>query len=164
MKTKPIITPNPKRDQYWMDVAQLTAKQSHGIRAKVGSVLVTENGASVVGCNGLPKQLGNDLEYRVCDPAGEYEDSDGKYKLVTRNEVTHAELNTVLKCAKEGISTVGSTIYVTLSPCSACATMLVAAGVKRVVYLNEYRDTQGLYLLKQCGVIVDRLLKTTDGR
>lgn len=149
--------PNPKRDQYWMDVAQLTAKQSHGIRAKVGSVLVTENGASVVGCNGLPKQLGNDLEYRVCDPAGECEDSDGKYKLVTKSNVIHAELCCVLKCAREGISTVGSTIYVTLSPCSACATMLVAAGVKRVVYLNEYRDTQGLYLLKQCGVIVDRL-------
>ena len=157
-------SPNPKRDQYWMEVAQLTAKQSHGIRAKVGSVLVTENGASVVGCNGLPKQLGNDLEYRVCDPAGEYEDGDGKYKLVSYNYVVHSELNTVLKCAKEGISTVGSTIYVTLPPCSACATMLVAAGVKRVVYLNEYRDNQGLYLLKQCGVIVDRLSPTTGSR
>lgn len=155
--------PNPKRDQYWMDVAQLTAKQSHGIRAKVGSVLVTENGASVVGCNGLPKQLGNDLEYRVCDPAGEYVDRDGKYKLVSKPYVLHAELNTVLKCAKEGISTVDSTVYVTLSPCTSCATMLVAAGVKRVVYLNEYRDTQGLYLLRQCGVIVDNLPAVAKG-
>lgn len=154
--------PNPKRDQYWMDVAQLTAKQSHGIRAKVGAVLVTENGASVVGCNGLPKQLGNDLEYRVYDPTGEYEDSDGRYKLVSKSNVIHAELCCVLKCAKEGISTVGSTVYVTLSPCTSCATMLVAAGVKRVVYLNEYRDTQGLYLLRQCGVIVQKLSSTTD--
>ena len=157
-----MINPNPKRDQYWMDVAKLTAKQSHGIRAKVGAVLVTENGASVVGCNGLPKQLGNDLEYRLYEPTGEYEDSDGKYTLVTRNEVTHAELNTVLKCAKEGISTVGSTVYVTLSPCTSCATMLVAAGVKRVVYLNEYRDATGLQLLMQCGVIVDRLSNVVD--
>lgn len=149
--------PNPKRDRYWMDVAQLTAKQSHGIRAKVGAVLVTENGASVVGCNGLPKQLGNDLEYRLYDPTGEYEDSDGRYNLVSKPYVLHGETNCVLKCAKEGISTVGSTVYVTLSPCTSCATMLVAAGVKRVVYLNEYRDTTGLQLLMQCGVIVERL-------
>lgn len=67
------------------------------------------------------------------------------------------ELNTILKCAKEGVSVKGATIYTTLSCCSQCASMLASCGVKRVVYLQEYRDTKGIEVLKQCGIIVEKL-------
>ena len=128
-----------------MSLALRVAELSHGYRAKVGCCLITDNDLTVLGTNGLPKQLGNELEHIV----------DGN--LVSKNEVIHAELNTILKCAKEGVSVKGATIYTTLSCCSQCASMLASCGVKRVVYLEEYRDTKGIEVLKQCGIIVEKL-------
>ena len=136
-----------KLDQYYMSLALRVAELSHGVRAKVGSCLVTENDLTVLGTNGLPKQLGNELEFVEF----------GCGSLSSKKEVIHAELNTVLKCAKEGVSVKGATIYTTLSCCAQCASMLASCGVKRVVYLEEYRDTSGIDILRQCDIIVDKL-------
>ena len=129
-----------------MSLALRVAELSHGRRAKVGSCLVTDNDVTILSCNGLPKQLGNVLETV---------EDDGSLKSLSY--VVHAETNAVLKCAKEGVSVRGATIFVTLSPCSSCATMLASCGIKRVVYLEEYRDTKGIDILKECGIVVDKL-------
>ena len=136
-----------KLDQYYMSLALRVAELSHGVRAKVGSCLVTENDLTVLGTNGLPKQLGNELEFIEF----------GCGSLTSKKEVIHAELNTILKCAKEGVSVKGATIYTTLSCCAQCASMLASCGVKRVVYLEEYRDTSGIDILRQCDIVVDKL-------
>ena len=136
-----------KLDQYYMSLALRVAELSHGVRAKVGSCLVTDNDLTVLGTNGLPKALGNELEF-VEDDCG---------SLTSKKEVIHAELNAVLKCAKEGVSVKGATIYTTLSCCAQCASMLASCGVKRVVYLEEYRDTSGIDILNECGITVDKL-------
>ena len=138
-----------KLDDYYMSLALRVAELSHGVRAKVGCCLVTDNDLTVLGTNGLPKQLGNELEF--------VEFGCGDYRISTKNEVIHAELNTILKCAKEGVSVKGATIYTTLSCCSQCASMLASCGVKRVVYLEEYRDTKGIEVLEKCGIIVEKL-------
>lgn len=142
-----------KLDQYYMSLALRVAELSHGVRAKVGACLVTESDITVLGTNGLPKQLGNKLEHSLgkCCAYG--------YEQIgeTKKEVIHAELNTILKCAKEGVSVSGATIYTTLSCCSQCASMLASCGVKRVVYLEEYRDASGIEILKQCGIVVEKL-------
>lgn len=111
---------------------------SHGERKKVGAVIVTPSGVILGGVNGLPKQLGNVLEHNG----------------ITRDEVIHAELNCILKAAKQGVSVVGATLYTTLSPCKACASMVLAAGIDRVVYLYKYRDTSGLQILED-NIVVD---------
>ena len=67
------------------------------------------------------------------------------------------ELNTILKCAKEGVSVSGATIYTTLSPCARCSSMLASCGIERLVYLEEYRDTKGIDILEECGIVVDKL-------
>ena len=136
-----------KLDQYYMSLALRVAELSHGVRAKVGSCLVTENDVSILSCNGLPKALGNELEFVEF----------GCGSLTSKKEVIHAELNTVLKCAKEGISVKGATIYTTLSCCAQCASMLASCGISRVVYLEEYRDTSGIDILNECGIVVDKL-------
>ena len=145
-----------KLDQYYMSLALRVAELSHGVRARVGSCLVTENDVSILSCNGLPTALGNALE-----ELKPYEPVNGVtikgLQLVTKSEVIHAELNAVLKCAKEGVSVKGATIYTTLSCCSQCASMLASCGVKRVVFLEEYRDTKGIDILKQCGIVVEKL-------
>ena len=139
-----------KLDQYYMSLALRVAELSHGVRGKVGSCLVTDSDITVLGTNGLPRPLGNVLEYE------DYVPTYGR-SLKTHQHVIHAELNVVLKCAKEGVSVSGATIYTTLSPCVSCSSMLASCGVKRVVYLEEYRDTKGIDILKQCGIIVEKL-------
>jgi dCMP deaminase len=65
---------------------------------------------------------------------------------------THAEANALAFAARQGISTEGGTLYVTLSPCDVCARLLIAAGIERVVYEEEYRDPSGIELLTEAGV------------
>ncbi len=120
------------------------ARRSKGIRAKVGALLVTANGVLLPGYNGTAPGRSNDLE-RVDDKTGE---------LVTKTEVIHAELNCIIKAAREGISCKGSTVYVTLSPCEHCAALLVSCGVSSVFYGEVYKSEDGINLLKQSGVQV----------
>jgi dCMP deaminase len=64
----------------------------------------------------------------------------------------HAEANAILKVAKSTQSSDGATLYVTMSPCIECAKLIIQAGISRVVYSEEYRDTSGLKLLEKAGI------------
>lgn len=131
-------------DKCYMEVAKAHAALSKGKRAKVGACLVTQNGVVLGGCNGLAPGGSNELEYE-----------EGPFNvLVTKEEVIHAELSCILKAAREGVSVVGSTLYVTMSCCVRCSEMIAAAGVKRVVYENEYRLTDGVQNLKKLNLEV----------
>lgn len=73
-------------------------------------------------------------------------------KLVTRDDVIHAEQNALMFCAKNGISTDGCDMYVTASPCINCAKLIIQAGIKKVYYAEEYRKTDGIELLEKAGI------------
>lgn len=157
-----------KLDGLYMKMAESMSEISHGKRLKVGAILVTNNGVVLTGVNGLPTQLGNDLEYvdypNTHIPYIEHQyplisDKGYNYRLVTKPNVIHAELNCILKAAREGVSVINSTLYVTTAPCLVCATMLLAAGVKRVVYKNEYRDMSGVDMLLSVGVDCDHYVE-----
>lgn len=134
-------------DKTYMQVALLYAGLSKAKRLKVGAAMVTASGIIIPGVNGLPKALGNDCE--VWD--------EGLQSLVTKPEVQHAEEATLHKCAREGISSLGADLYITHAPCKHCAASMLAAGVKRVVYDLHYRDSAGLTLLEQAGIVVESL-------
>jgi dCMP deaminase len=68
------------------------------------------------------------------------------------NNVTHAESNAVAFAARQGISTDGATLFVTVSPCEVCARLLIAAGIVEVVYDEEYRKDEGIRILEKAGV------------
>lgn len=157
-------------DKCYMSVAQAHAALSKGIRGKVGACLVTKHGVVLGGCNGMAPNGDNTLENKEymdtgaggwLDPEEIYEtwpftDEDGRYKLTTKPNTIHAELSCILKAAKEGVSVVGSTLYVSLSPCIACSEMIAAAGVSRVVYKEPYRLTDGVENLKKLNLQVDK--------
>ena len=107
-----------------MQIAELYAQESRATRAKVGAVLVTSTGVLIPGYNGTPSGWDN-----ICEV-------DNK----TLPYVLHAEMNCILKCAEEGVSTRGCTIYVTHSPCWHCAACLAQCGVKTVRYKQKYGD------------------------
>ena len=138
-------------DIAYMKIAQAHAELSKAIRAKVGACIVTQHGVILGGCNGMAPGGSNTLEYPE------------NGKLVTKPEVIHAELSCILKAAKEGVSIVNSTLYVTLSCCLPCSEMITAAGVSRVVYLDDYRCTKGLDNLILNGIEVTQLEGTNNG-
>jgi dCMP deaminase len=132
-------------DRVYMEVAESFSKLSKGIRAKVGACIVTKHGVLIGGCNGMAPGSENQLEY--LDEHG---------NLVSKEHVLHAELNAILKAAKEGVSVVGGTLYVTLSPCLKCSEMIAASGIDKVVYKNEYRLACGIENLKKLNLKVEK--------
>ena len=133
-----------ENDKLYMQLAQSYANMSKAIRAKVGAILVTNTGVVIPGYNGTPSGTDNSCEY--IDPeTGE---------IITHPYVIHAELNCILKCAKEGISAIDSVLYVTHAPCIRCAAMLKQAGIREVIYKEKYRDCSGVDYLSINNVTV----------
>lgn len=135
-------------DETYMGTALLHARLSKAKRAQVGAVLVTSQGVTLTGYNGTAMGRPNECEELKTQPFP-HEPS-----LVTKPEVIHAELNCILKAAREGVSCIDATMYVTLSPCVPCAAMMIQAGIKRLVYKDIYRDQGGIALLLQAKVDV----------
>lgn len=81
--------------------------------------------------------------------------------LKTKDYVLHAEANAITKLAKSGNSSDGATLYVTMSPCVECAKLIIQAGIKRVVYREKYRITDGIDLLERAGIKVEQLTDET---
>lgn len=129
-----------KYDSMYMDFAARASEESKCPRTHVGCALVLKSGVMCPGLNGMASGGANEWEY-------------------TDNgnpEVVHAELQALGKCLEQGLSTYGATMYVTLSPCLECSKLLVRAGVKRVVYRDAYRITDGLDYLKKYEVQVEK--------
>lgn len=130
-----------QEDKMYMEIAQVVAKQSYCEKRKVGAVIVKGNTIIGLGYNGTPSGRDNCCEI------------DGN----TKPEVLHAESNAIAKVACSTLSSEGSTLYVTCSPCMECAKLIIQSKICRIVYLEKYRDTSGLDLLRDCGIEVDEL-------
>lgn len=113
------------------------AKLSHCVRKQVGALIVRDNMIISDGYNGTPSGFPN-----VC------ENENGE----THWYVLHAEANAILKVAKSTQSAKGATLYLTLSPCKECSKLVLQAGIKRVVYLNAYKDSEGVDFLRNAGI------------
>ena len=122
-----------KLDKVFINIAKETSTLSHCVRSKVGAVLVKEGNIISFGYNGTPSGMDNACE----------EDD------VTLAHVIHAESNAILKAAKTGNSVNSATLYLTLSPCLDCSKLILQSGIKKVVYLNAYRNLDGVNFLKQ---------------
>mgnify|MGYP002623792437 CR=1 FL=1 len=130
-----------KFDQRYLEMAEIWAKNSYCKRRQVGALLVKDNMIISDGYNGTPSGFEN-----VCEENG-----------VTKPYVLHAEANAISKVAKSGNSSFGATLYVTASPCIECAKLIIQSGIKRVVYKDEYRLTDGIDLLTRAGIEVEKL-------
>jgi dCMP deaminase len=126
-----------KYDRAYLRMALEWGKLSHCKRKQVGALIVKDRMIISDGFNGTPSGFDN-----CC------EDEEG----LTKWEVLHAEANAILKVASSTQSAKGSTLYITLSPCTQCSKLIHQAGINRVVYANAYRDTSGLEFLEKAGV------------
>lgn len=126
-----------KYDRAYLRMAVEWAKLSHCKRKQVGALIVKNNTIISDGYNGTPSGFTN-----AC------EDEDGN----THWYVLHAEANALLKVVRSTQNAEDGTLYITLSPCKECSKLIIQAGIKRVVYLNEYKDTAGIDFLKEFGI------------
>ena len=127
-------------DERYLRMARIWAENSYCQRRRVGALLVKEKAIISDGYNGTPSGFEN-----VC------EDENNR----TKPYVLHAEANAITKVAKSNNSSQDSTLYVTASPCIECAKLIIQAGIKRVVYSEIYRCTDGVDLLRQAGIDVE---------
>lgn len=176
-----------KLDMAYMKCAFAISELSHAQRKKVGAVIVSPKGQILAeGCNGTPSGFDNSCErtevvgkHRISnDPngmekcavcnkiwIGGSQKDELCEKLVTKEEVIHAESNAILKMARSHNSSEGATIYCTLTPCFECAKLIVQAGIKRVVYGEQYPypghtgkvRNLGMELLEQANIQIDFL-------
>ena len=131
-----------------MDVAERFAKLSSAKRLQVGAIVVKDDRIISIGYNGMPAGWTNE-----CEEVVEVHE-DGGVVTKTKPEVIHAEANAIAKLAKGSESGDGSWMFLTHAPCIDCAKQIYTAGIKKVLYRNSYRDTQGIDFLEKCQVSV----------
>ncbi|MDE7467711.1 MAG: dCMP deaminase family protein [Muribaculaceae bacterium] len=124
-------------DRRYLRMARIWAENSYCKRRKVGALIVKDKMIISDGYNGTPAGFEN-----VC------EDDSG----ITKPYVLHAEANAITKVARSNNSSEGSTLYITASPCVECAKLIIQAGIRRVVFNELYRLTDGVDLLERAGV------------
>jgi dCMP deaminase len=120
-------------------MARIWAENSYCRRRQVGALIVRDGAIISDGYNGTPSGFEN-----IC------EDEENR----TKPYVLHAEANAITKVAKSNNSSQGATLYVTASPCIECAKLIIQAGIKRVVYAEDYRSADGADLLRKANIEV----------
>ena len=150
-------------DTYYIKVAQICSENSKANKLKVGAIIVKDQQIISDGFNGTPSGFDNQCEdekHKKLDRCSlcsqEHCEGCDNIELLTRPEVMHAESNAITKCAKYGKATLGSTIYITHTPCIECAKLIIQAGIKRVVYKNFYKSLAGGESLRKSGIIVEQ--------
>lgn len=123
-------------------MAQIWAENSYCVRRKVGALVVKDNMIISDGYNGTPTGFEN-----VCEDENN----------ISKPYVLHAEANAITKLARSSNSSEGATLYVTASPCIECAKLIIQSGIKRVIYTEKYRLTDGIELLERAGIEVKYL-------
>ena len=132
-------TKNTILDRRYLRMATIWSENSYCQRRQVGALIVKDKMIISDGYNGTPSGFPN-----VC------EDDNN----VTHPYVLHAEANAITKIARSGNNSDGATLYVTAAPCIECAKLIIQAGIKRVVYSEEYRLKDGIELLQRAGIEV----------
>lgn len=137
------------RDARYLEMARILAENSKAEKKKVGALIVKNETIIGDGYNGTPSGFDNICEYEYLE--------NGQKTLKTKKEVLHAESNAIAKIARSNNSSDGATIYITLSPCLACAKLIIQAGIKRVVFNEAHTETDGLELLKRAKIAIKKI-------
>lgn len=130
-------TKQHKYDIAYLKMALEWAKLSYCKRRQVGALIVKDRMIISDGYNGTPTGFEN-----ICEDDENY----------TKWYVLHAEANAIMKVAASTQSSLGATLYITLSPCKECSKLIFQSGIKRVVYNKAYKDLSGVEFLKKAGI------------
>lgn len=136
-----------KYDKAYLRMASEWAKLSYCHRRQVGALIVKDRMIISDGYNGTPTGMEN-----ICEDDAGY----------TKWYVLHAEANAILKVASSNHSCRDATLYLTMSPCQECSKLIHQAGIKRLVYMQRYKNTEGIEFLEKAGVAVEQIEVITE--
>ena len=148
-------------DEYFMQMAELTARRSTCLRRSVGAVIVQERHVVATGYNGAPRGI------RHCDERGGCLREKLNVPSGQRHELCmalHAEQNAIIQAATLGQSIEGATIYVTHQPCIICAKMIINAGINRIIVRQGYPDEMARQILDEAGIKVEMLERQDEDK
>jgi len=130
----------PTWKEIWMNVTELIAQRSHHPTFKVGAIITSNDNTQIlsIGYNG--NEAGGNNIPDSCEPG--------------MSGLLHAEINCLIKLDYNNYK--DKTMWLTLSPCAQCAKAIVNAGIKSVIYKNQYRDIEGINILVNSGVNVEK--------
>lgn len=123
-------------DNFYLNICSLIAQQSYAEDRKVGAIIVKDDNIIAFSYNGTARGTNNDTQ---------------------SNPVLHAEAQAIAKVARSNLSTQGSTLYCTLSPCIDCSKLIYACGIVRVVYQSEYKCLKGVEYLRDNHILVNEV-------
>jgi len=126
------------REETLMEIARTMSMRSTCTRAHVGAVIAKEGRIISTGYNGTPPGMAHCKHFVDDGPC---------------TQAIHAETNAIIFAGRYGVSCVGADLYVTVSPCLNCANLIIAAGIKSVIWDSEHRDLDGLVLLRAVGIV-----------
>ena len=144
----------PSWDEYFMEMAELTAKRSTCMSRQVGAVIVKDRHAIATGYNGAPRGImhceerGGCLRQQLNVPSGQ------RHELCM---ALHAEQNAIIQAAAMGHGIEGGTIYITHQPCAICAKMIINAGIQRIVIREGYPDELAASILEEAGLTIEKM-------
>lgn len=161
---KLLSSQRPNKDLVFLDVADTIAQLGTCDRKQVGAVIIRDGRCVSWGYNGAPpgqphcdeNNHGNPEYDRTATNQASEAIVSGLHEAgitVGCRNATHAEANALAFAARQGISTDGATLFVTVSPCEVCARLCIAAGIVRVVWEEEYRDRSGIQILERAGLV-----------
>ena len=143
-----------------MQIANNFAACSTAVRLQVGAIMVKDGRIISIGYNGMPSGWDN-----CCEKVVDVSPNDPRYdynnftkELKTKPEVLHAEANAIAKIARSSESSEGAVMFITHSPCMECSKLMYQAGIIKIYYGENYRDSAGLDFLKKCNIAVEQLI------
>jgi dCMP deaminase len=155
-------------NEYFLKCMDAAALRASCDRGKSACIIVKDNRILATGYVGAPSgipscdEIGHQLVKRFEVSQQEWElMEDGKAATLIPNHhfsthcirTVHAEQNAIINCARNGISTLGATMYVTMTPCSVCARMIIQAGIEKVIARNKYqKDSETRFLFGLAGI------------
>lgn len=160
---------NKKFDKVLLKTAYLFSELSHCKRLKVGAVIAKDGRPLVTGYNGNLAGTDNKCEETldekcdICGGEGFFEtpgvrimdcSCENGFKTKTKKSVIHAEQNCIFYSARNGIKIEGCDMYITHAPCEECSKAIIASGIKRIVFSQEYRNSRGIDYLRKNGLEV----------
>ena len=137
-------------EELFVETTKLVAKRSSCVKAQQAALLIKDNRIISFGYNGPPAGTLNCLEEGGEEVCGK--DSNGSCFLGI-----HAEANAIGYASRNGIATEGCIIYCTMTPCISCAKLIVAAGIKKFYYIDEYRLPDGKIFLEYCNIVCKKV-------
>jgi len=136
----------------FVEIMKTIAKRSTCLRRQVGAVLVKNGHIISTGYNGAPRGIKSCMETGKCLRENVKSGTKLEYCMAS-----HAESNAIVQAAFHGIATEGSVIYTYYHPCSFCAKAIINAGIKEVLYVEDYTDELGVRLLQEAGIKVSKI-------